>query len=192
MATMAFNRFFEKNSKENVLNKIHEIVDSSEGSDIEIEDIKIELPEGAEENMTLTDETDSDDIFTEEEKAFCNVCKAHSRAIERGAMFDARCFSLPIADTVNCVIWRQQDCVRNSIQMVAQSNFSHKELQNKSCNMLQEMLFTEKGINWNDFPIHLKRGSSVIKDENGKWFIDENMPTITENRDYIEKLINFD
>jgi len=133
-------------------------------------------------NQLLADSSDRDDY---------TLFEIHRKALDKGAMFDSRCFSLPISDVENCILWRQQDCTRNSIQMVAQANFSHKELQNKSCNMLQEMLFIQKGINWNDFPVHLKRGTSVIKDENGKWFIDENMPIITENRNYITKLITF-
>ena len=73
------------------------------------------------------------------------------KAREKGAMFDARCFSIPKEEVCNYFLWRQNDCVRNSIQMVAQANFSHKQLQNKSCDELQEMLWQEKNINWNDF-----------------------------------------
>ena len=66
------------------------------------------------------------------------------KAREKGAMFDARCFSIPKEEVCNYFLWRQDDCVRNSIQMVAQANFSHKQLQNKSCDELQEMLWQEK------------------------------------------------
>ena len=40
--------------------------------------------------------------------------------------------------------------------MVGQANFSHKELQHKSCNNIQDMLMTQKGINWNDLPTYQK------------------------------------
>lgn len=43
--------------------------------------------------------------------------------------------------------------------MVAQANFSHKELQGKSTAEMNEMLFQEKGINFNDIKPFLKRGS---------------------------------
>ena len=46
--------------------------------------------------------------------------------------------------------------------MVGRANFSHKELQNKSCNDIQDMLMIQKGINWNDFPTYQKRGSCAI------------------------------
>lgn len=116
--------------------------------------------------------------------------EAYNKAISTGALFDARCFNIPKEEVTNCILWRQLDATRNSIQMVGQANFSHKELQNKNCNQIQEMLFTEKGINWNDFPTDCKRGSCCIRYE-GKWVIDKEIPIFKgEDRDYIENLIN--
>lgn len=86
-------------------------------------------------------------------------------AINNGAMFDARCFNIPKEEVANLIYWRQLDATRNSIQMVGQANFSHSELQNKTCNDIQDMLFKERNINWNDFPTHLKRGSCCVKVE---------------------------
>ena len=86
-------------------------------------------------------------------------------AAEKGAMFDCRCFNIPKEEVTNCIYWRQLDASRNSIQMVGQANFSHKELQNKSCNDIQDMLMTQKGINWNDLPTYQKRGSCCIKED---------------------------
>lgn len=117
-------------------------------------------------------------------------------AATKGAMFDARCFNVPKEEVTNFVYWRQLDATRNSIQMVGQANFSHKQLQGKSCNMIQDMLFTEKGINWNDLSTVKKRGSACIKDSEGHWFIDENMPILkmtneVDYRCYVDKLIDF-
>ena len=107
------------------------------------------------------------------------------------AMFDSRAFNIPKEEVTNCVLWRQMDAEKNSIQMVAQANFSHKELQGKSCNMLQDMLFTQRGINWNNLETHLKRGSCAVRTENG-WIIDKEIPRfINEDRAYIENRINF-
>lgn len=126
------------------------------------------------------------------------------KAIEKGAMFDARCFNIPKEEVANLIYWRQLDATRNSIQMVGQANFSHKELQNKSCNQIQDMLHEKKGINWNDYPTHLKRGSCCIKKEvqderfdikdgaypRAAWVIDTEIPIFKgEDRAYIEKLI---
>lgn len=124
-------------------------------------------------------------------------------AFADGAMFDARCFSIPKEEVCNYFIWRQNDCVRNSIQMVAQANFSHKQLQNKSCDELQEMLWQEKNINWNDFETVKKRGScctktgkhTVIDMKTGEqkerpiWEIDKEIPIFTQDRNYIERYV---
>lgn len=88
----------------------------------------------------------------------------HLNASLKGAMFDARCFNIPKEEVTNLIYWRQLDASRNSIQMVGQANFSHKELQNKSCNDIQDMLMTQKGINWNDLPTYQKRGSCCVKE----------------------------
>ena len=132
-----------------------------------------------------------------------------SLAIDKGAMFDARCFNIPKEEVTNLIYWRQLDASRNSIQMVGQANFSHKELQNKSCNDIQDMLMTQKGINWNDLPTYQKRGSCCVKMyqtangvfeshaedelvENGRtyWSIDRNIPIFKgEDREYIDRLV---
>lgn len=120
-------------------------------------------------------------------------------AYSRGAMFDARAFSIPKDEVCNCLIWRQQDATRNSILSVGQANFSHKELQNKSCNQIQDMLFTDRGINWNDFAADEKRGAACFKRietivgkdgntyERGKWVVDHDTPIFTQDRAYIER-----
>ncbi len=77
-------------------------------------------------------------------------------------VFDCRCFNVPNEqEAVNALIWREQDATRNSIQMAGQAQFSHNQLMNKSCNVIQEMLWQEKDINWNDYPAKCKRGTYV-------------------------------
>lgn len=124
--------------------------------------------------------------------------EALQNAVDRGAMFDARCFNIPKEEVTNLIYWRQLDASRNSIQMVGQANFSHKELQNKSCNDIQDMLMTQKGINWNDLPIYQKRGSCCVKKEienkstgyRTEWVIDTEIPVFKgDGREYIDKLI---
>ena len=137
--------------------------------------------------------------YTEEEKAECQkLFDVYEKAYQKGAMFDARCFNIPREEVTNCIYWRQLDATRNSIQMVGQANFSHNELQEKNCNMIQEMLMTEKGINWNDLPAYLKRGTAVIKEEyltendsvRTRWMIDLDMPQLKgDDRWYLERLI---
>lgn len=115
-----------------------------------------------------------------------------NNAVEKGAMFDARCFNLSKEEVTNNIYWRQLDATRNSIQMLGQVNFSHEELQDKSCNDIQDMLMVKKGINWNNLPTYQKRGSCCIKDPTSSWIIDKEIPIFkNEGRDYIEKLIQF-
>ena len=78
------------------------------------------------------------------------------------AQFDSRVWSESLREeVVNCLIWRQQDAVRNSIQAVAQSLYSHKELNGKNSSQLQEMIF-QKGVNWNDIDAGKKRGRMIV------------------------------
>ncbi len=135
---------------------------------------------------------------------------AYVKAVNRGAMFDARCFNIPKEEVTNLIYWRQLDASRNSIQMVGQANFSHKELQNKSCNDIQDMLMTQKGINWNCLPTYQKRGSCCVRNKiviesdgitataqlrdtsksENEWIIDTEIPIFKgEGRAYIDSLV---
>lgn len=90
---------------------------------------------------------------------------ALASAVRKGAMFDSRCFNIPKEEVTNLLYWRQLDATRNSIEMVGRTYFSHKELMHKSCNMIQDMLHEQKGINWNDYPVKYKRGLCCIKED---------------------------
>lgn len=146
-------------------------------------------------------------IDTEENRKLWEIYK---KAINKGAMFDARCFNIPKEEVTNLVYWRQLDASRNSIQMVGQANFSHKELQNKSCNDIQDMLMIQKGINWNDLPTYQKRGSCCVRNKiviesdgvmetvqlrdtsksENEWIIDTDIPIFKgEGREYIDRLV---
>ena len=111
---------------------------------------------------------------------------AYAKSAQQGAMFDARCFNIPKEEACNLVYWRQLDATRNSIQMVGQANFSHNELQCLSCNMIQDKLFAERGINWSEFETRWKRGVAWTKETGIDW----NMPILKgEDRKYIDELI---
>ena len=80
------------------------------------------------------------------------------------ASFDARVFSVPnLAEAANQFLWREQDAAKNSISMAARAKFSHNKLMNKSGPEMQEMMFQECGINWNDYPNFFKRGTFLVK-----------------------------
>jgi tRNA(His) 5'-end guanylyltransferase len=133
-------------------------------------------------------------------------------------VFDSRCFVLPEAEVNNYFVWRQKDWERNSIQMLAQSLYSHKELHKKNNSELQELCF-QKGKNWNDLDVNLKRGRCCIQNpekcltcngsglfisadtfencyichgtgrKSNEWIIDKNIPIFSQSLNYIEKYL---
>jgi len=107
------------------------------------------------------------------------------------AMFDSRVFILPKNEVCNYLIWRQNDAIRNSIEMVGRQYFAHNELYGKSCNWIKEQLINQFNFDWEDINTIYKRGSCYIKDftsECGEWYLDEEIPIFKENRNYIERL----
>ncbi|MBP3708315.1 MAG: tRNA(His) guanylyltransferase Thg1 family protein [Clostridia bacterium] len=141
------------------------------------------------------------------------MCRLHENALESfypgtadkfafkifKGVFDARVFNIPKEEVVNNIIWRQWDATKNSINAVAQANFSHKELQGKNGSQLQDMLMS-KGINWNDTPTRFKRGIACIKvptkvtTPNGeamrnKWTLDYEMPILTQSPEYVTRFL---
>jgi tRNA(His) 5'-end guanylyltransferase len=78
------------------------------------------------------------------------------------ATFDSRVFILPREEVANYFLWRVRDCERNSIQMVARSLYSHKELVGKKAPDLHELIH-QKGQNWNNYPGDMKHGTIVVK-----------------------------
>ena len=141
-------------------------------------------------------------IFAEKVKN-CDNPEMYEKALKIGAMFDARVFNIPKEEVCNLIFWRQIDASRNSVSMAGRVYFKHKELQNKSTEMIQEMLYTKYNINWNDYPTDAKRGAACFKDtfidqetgvERNRWVIDREMPLLKNvddenNRDYVERFL---
>lgn len=99
------------------------------------------------------------------------------------AFFDARVFNIPKEDVVNYFIWRQQDAVRNSIRALAGHTLGHKKCHGLNNVQVQdEMMKLDTPVNWNDLPIHKKRGigyNSTSKQ------VDSLIPIFTQSRDYV-------
>lgn len=161
-------------------------------------------------NKFFTKNVNYFEMTHEHDDTINEYCTTLVNAAEKGATFDARCFNIPKEEVANLVYWRQLDAMRNSVQMVGQANFSHKELQNKSCNDVQDMLIAQKAINWNFYPEDCKRGAACIKlppkeevidvptaaekpvrivVNRSSWFVDTHMPILKEDWDYINKYI---
>ena len=66
------------------------------------------------------------------------------------------------------------------------------------------MLFKETGLNWNYYPIKFKRGigcykkDTEVEDEAGnkivrsKWFIDEELPILSKDQDFLRKILEIE
>lgn len=121
--------------------------------------------------------------------AFFNSMKVEQEILksvkQTFALFDSRAFNLPKDEVANYFIWRQQDATRNSINVLGQSYYSQKQLNGLSTNQIQDLLFKEKNINWNDLEDWKKRGTFYrIKDKPCFSY-----PILTQDRDFIETLL---
>lgn len=120
---------------------------------------------------------------------------------DKGAMFDARAFTLPFNEVTNYFYWREADAMRNSVEMVGHANFSPKQLHKVNTDGIKKMLL-EKGIDYDKIPIYKQRGACCIKTKmpsfspDGKpvmrnvWVVDIDIPVFKgEGREYIESKI---
>ena len=125
--------------------------------------------------------------------------------IQKPAYFDARAFVLPKEEVCNYFLWRQLDATRNSVQMLARSIYSHRQLEGKNNSQLQEMIF-EAGTNWDKCPVPQKRGRCIVKTKTEKeafnpktketvktlrseWVVDNEIPIFSQDRRYIDKFL---
>ena len=133
------------------------------------------------------------DFNSEEDK---ERCRRYSKAITKDALFDSRVFTLPKEEVCNCLIWRQQDAIRNSIEAAGQAFYSAKELHKKNQANILEMLL-ERGIDWEDYPHCMKYGSCCYKQivgipmedriiERRRWVVDKCPPIFSKEREYVE------
>lgn len=112
------------------------------------------------------------------------LSEKYAKSAEVGAEFDARCFNMPKEEVCNYLIWRQQDAERNSILSLAQTIYSQSELSGIGCKELQNKMFTEKGVNWNDINPWNKRGYYT---DGTKVYIET--PIFTRDRELIDKIV---
>lgn len=90
---------------------------------------------------------------------------------DKVALFDCRIYQVPtLHDACVQLLWRENDATKNSISMLAQSLFSHKDLQNLNGSEMQDKMMLEKGVNWNDLEAKLKRGTYIKRVKTSKPF----------------------
>lgn len=104
----------------------------------------------------------------------------------RIGLFDARAFNMPREEVANYFLWRAWDWKRNSLVMYARSFYSHKELMNKNCSDIRNMLFN-KGKIWSEaLPPILKNGTWWMKNDCCRHDI---LPTYADINEVVEPLI---
>lgn len=121
------------------------------------------------------------------------------------ATFDSRAFLLPKEEVNNYFFWRQQDCSRNSIQMLARSLYSQNECFKKNSGQLREMCI-QKNTPWEDMPTSQRLGRCIFKNKRSEifvnkktlieapvirsfWDVDLNIPNFHEDQNYIQKYV---
>lgn len=134
-----------------------------------------------------------------------------NKLLEAGAslpVFDARAFNLDKDEVCNYFIWRQEDCIKNSISMIARAYFSDKELHCKSTIERKKMLEEKDVYLNNDYELYKLRGTAVyhdiisipydseadnldsIKDiMSENVLVDKKIPIFKEDRYFIEKYV---
>lgn len=113
------------------------------------------------------------------------------------AEFDARVFNLPEWDCINNVIWRQQDAIRNSIEMVGHCFYSARELNHVNTTQIKEKLRVEHDIVWEHYSEYNKQGvfcykTQVEKETHGKVVVRnvwvQDFVVLQDNREWFAKI----
>lgn len=97
--------------------------------------------------------------------ALKNIPEHTDHILNNCPAFDCRIFNVPnITEAINEFVWREKDCTKNSVSMLARHYYSHKQLINKSRKEMLDMII-EKGDNWNNWPSAFKRGTYLCKEK---------------------------
>jgi tRNA(His) 5'-end guanylyltransferase len=133
--------------------------------------------------------------------------EAHYKAQEsKLAVFDCRAFVLPKDEVNNYFLWRQKDCERNAVSMVARTLFSDKELEGKSTEERKQMMAEKHKVDWNLILSFYRKGVCVRKYEcvesftrsdgtkievpRKRWNVAKCIPSFQEHPEYINELVN--
>ena len=187
--TRGYNKPFDSNLSDNMIDTAFYLCGEIQGTKcayVQSDEISILLTDFD----TLATEAWFDNNLQKIVSLSAGMASAHfSKLCEAFAVFDSRAFNIPKEEVCNYFVWRQKDWVRNSVQMLAQAHFSHKQLQEKSQTDMHEMLHGV-GVNWADIEPKWKNGTMVYKElsEDGIWYTDSNI-VFTKNRASIESYL---
>jgi tRNA(His) 5'-end guanylyltransferase len=113
---------------------------------------------------------------------FNELRKVYLPEHDKIANFDCRIYQAPsLHDACLQLLWRENDATKNSVAMLAQSLFSHKDLQGLHGGQMQDKMMLEKGVNWNDLEPKYKRGTYVKRIKTSKPFTPEELNQLSPN-----------
>jgi len=147
------------------------------------------------------------------------VKEAYRLPISRKTTFDARCFVVPnIEEAINCLIWRQRDCNKNSVSMVvyeklreklgkkgAKQILNKKNIKDRLNILLNDMgidfykmydLSFINGIGTYKIPKEYKRKAKTDKEEETyirtEWVIDKKLPIFSsdDGREFLHSILD--
>lgn len=141
--------------------------------------------------------------------AFNNFLNLKGVSLAGPALFDCRVFVVPsITEAVNNIIYRQGDCVKNSVSSAAQNlltqklgtSIALKSLFKKKTDEKRKLVKEVCNIDFDEyFPSSFRHGVGIYKvptlinKENNiirnKWFKDWDLPLFIENKPFISNLI---
>ena len=126
-----------------------------------------------------------DSILASKASVYLNsiLSKYFPDKVNLNPIFDCRSFNVPTKDeAVNTILWRELDATKNSVSMLAQCNFSHKQLHKKHTGEMLIML-EEKGIKWCEYPARFKRGEYIFRAKEFTKFSTEELSRLPSKHD---------
>lgn len=118
------------------------------------------------------------------------------------AEFDCRVFNVPEWDVINNFIYRQQDAIRNSIQMVGHVNYTTRELNKVNSEGIKQKLLNERDIDWDQYPVYNKQGAFCIRDSYNvnvndkvvtrhRWIISDRSDRLQDDRQWFSDITSY-
>ena len=178
----------------------------------EIQNCRLAYLQSDEISFLVYNRIESDTWFSNEIQKMCSISASLASSVatkytqehipnksKYTIAFDSRAYIIPEKDVANYFIYRQKDWERNSLQMLCRKYYSQKQMQDKGCNDMHEMLYA-KGENWNNLPTYLKRGRCIVRKEEeieiknacyegkvirNRWTADLDIPIFMDDRNYI-------
>lgn len=159
--TRGFDRPFDQHMSDAMIETVKGLVDRTHAS--------LGYTQSDEISLIFLAAPESDTIFNGRSQKLVSVLASMATALFTAAIphewadryphFDCRVCQLPSkTEAANMFLWRWKDATKNAISMVAQENFSHKQLHGKHGGDMIEML-RAKGVDFDVLPAFFRRGT---------------------------------